>query len=69
MIFLPLTASFSPAGHHRQQYHRQRGALSGSIALPGYVRGKNFFFILVLGTMLLPTEVTIILNMLFSKIG
>ena len=33
-------------------------------------RGKNFFFILVLGTMLLPTEVTIIPQyVLFSKIG
>ena len=33
-------------------------------------RGKNFFFILVLGTMLLPTEVTIIPQyVLFSKLG
>ena len=33
-------------------------------------RGKNFFFVLVLGTMLLPTEVTIIPQyVLFSKLG
>ena len=33
-------------------------------------RGKNFFFILVLGTMLLPAEVTVIPQyVLFSKIG
>ncbi len=70
--FLPSLHYFQIDVHHRQQYYIIGNLVSCCLAAYGFarLRARGIFFMMVLGTMLLTTEVTLIPQyILFSGLG